>query len=78
MLHLVQVQRLQTFRKNGIMAKKPEKKPENSPKKITLAGRVDPKLKATVEKLADNERRKASQMMEILIEEALKARKLWP
>jgi hypothetical protein len=76
-LQLSQLLRLQTFRENGIMAKKPEKKPENSPKKITLAGRVDPKLKATVEKLADNERRKTSQMMEILIEEALQARKLW-
>jgi hypothetical protein len=41
---------------------------------VTLAVRVRPSLRRAIDKLADEERRSVSAMLEILLEEALQAR----
>ena len=63
----------------------PRKKPKAEPeprtdrhKNAVVSFRPDAPLRAAIQELAEAERRSVAQVVEILLEEALAARKLWP
>lgn len=55
----------------------PEQTPED-PVNRTMGFRATPELRAVIEALARKERRRPASLLQILVEDALTARGLWP